>query len=169
MAHKIKILVCDDDMLIFKFWKELDSKMNMDIVSAESGAKAIELAKAQDIFCVFINSNLPAPGCYETFNTLKEQQPNLAIFIMITSANDPILEKCFKAGARGAVYKPPNMDKITSTIQLLEVQSFLKSELNRAMSKVVSTVEEAAKVRKISGFVKKTEEIEIEQRKLGKK
>lgn len=156
--EKIKILVVDDEESALGFFTEASKRTNIEVRAVNNGRLAIEAVKEDDFSVAFIDTRMPGMNGLETFKEIVKVNPDLSVFMMIVSASDEIFLEAMGAGAKGAIYKPPDLDKIVTTIQEIEVISFFKGELQRALER--SKGKETEETREMEDTLREIEETE---------
>lgn len=103
-----KILLVDDVRLFLKLQETFFKRTGCEILTAESGSEAIEVASKSQPDLILLDYIMPDMKGDEVTKRLKANDKTKSIPIMIvsTSANDDDIKKCFDAGAQEYVTKP---------------------------------------------------------------
>lgn len=111
-----KILLVDDVRLFLKLEETFFKRTGCEILTAESGGKAIEVAEKDRPDLILLDYIMPDLMGDQVCHMLKSKQATRSIPIMIvsTSADQADIEKCFAAGAVEYVTKPINAQEVLS-------------------------------------------------------
>jgi CheY-like chemotaxis protein len=111
---KKKILLVDDVRLFLKLEETFFRRTGCEILTAESGGKALELAVTQKPSLILLDYIMPDIMGDEVCRRLKAgaQTRDIPIIIVSTSADPGDMQKCFAAGADEYVTKPINPQEI---------------------------------------------------------
>jgi CheY-like chemotaxis protein len=114
MAMKKKILLVDDVRLFLKLEETFFRRTGCEIVMAESGSKALDLALSQGPSLILLDYIMPDIMGDEVCRRLKadDRTRDIPIIIVSTSADPGDMQKCFNAGADEYVTKPINPQEI---------------------------------------------------------
>lgn len=119
---KIKALVVDDEKIIRDFFRRLLSLLNLEVVEADNGYKAIELAQKEKFDLFFIDVRMPGLNGLETYREIRRINPK-AVAVMITGyAVEGILEQAQKEGALCHIHKPFDINEIKNVIDKVSVK-----------------------------------------------
>ena len=102
---KIKVLVIDDEAdfrQLMTFW--LQSK-GYGVVTAENGAKAIEMIKADSPDIVFVDLKMPVMDGIETIKNIRGFDKELPIIIISAHVEDPRVKETAAYGISGEFCK----------------------------------------------------------------
>lgn len=114
---KIKVLVVDDEKIIRDFFGRLLSLQGLEVVEADDGYKAQELAKANKFDLYFIDVRMPGLDGLETFRGIRRVHPEALAVMMTGYALDNILEQAQKEGASGSIRKPFAIGEIKGIVE----------------------------------------------------
>jgi CheY-like chemotaxis protein/signal transduction histidine kinase/HAMP domain-containing protein len=116
-----KVLIVDDDMRnIFAMTSFLE-RYNMEILSTESGAEAIELIKTDPaIDVVLMDIMMPDLDGYETMRRIRsiEEFADLPMIALTAKAMKGDREKCIEAGASDYIAKPVDTEHLLSLLRI---------------------------------------------------
>ena len=154
--EKIKALVVDDERPVLDFFIEASKRTNIEVTTVNNGKSAIEDVKENDFTIVFVDTRMPGMNGLDTLIEILKIKPDLPVFMMAMSVADEIFLESMKKGAKGVMYKPPDLDKVVTTIQRLEVIFFFKGELQRALER--SKGEATEETKKIEESLKEAQE-----------
>ena len=114
---KIKVLVVDDEKIIRDFFARLLSLQGLEVIEAEDGYKAAELAKGNKFDLYFIDVRMPGMDGLETFRQIRQIHPEALVVMMTGYALDNILEQAQKEGASGSIRKPFAIGEIKGIVE----------------------------------------------------
>ena len=114
---KIKVLVVDDEKIIRDFFGRLLSLQGLEVIEAEDGYKAAELAKGNKFDLYFIDVRMPGMDGLETFRQIRQVHPEALVVMMTGYALDNILEQAQKEGASGSIRKPFAIGEIKGIVE----------------------------------------------------
>jgi CheY-like chemotaxis protein len=103
-----RVLVVDDDQELLDIFGEHFAG-RYEVVTALSGAAAIERFLAQRPDVVFLDINMPVMNGVEVLKRLRQADPAVPVIMVTANSDVMIAEECLKAGAFGYVPKPFNL------------------------------------------------------------
>ena len=104
--EKVKVMVVDDEEGIRFFLKLLLTQEGLDVVTAENGYKAIELAQQDKFALVFLDLRMPGMDGVETLKAIKKISPETAYIMMSGYAVDDMMREAKAEGAIMMLEKP---------------------------------------------------------------
>ncbi|MBN1913186.1 MAG: response regulator [Candidatus Omnitrophica bacterium] len=119
---KLKVLVVDDEKIIRDFFKRLLTLLHLEVIEAEDGYKAIELAKKEKFDIFFMDVRMPGINGLETYLKLKEDNPDVKVVMMTGYAVEDILTEATKEGAHSIIRKPFDINEIKGVIDNIDKQ-----------------------------------------------
>ena len=121
ICEGVKILVVDDEPLNIKVATKLFSKYKMDITTAASGYKAIELCAEQDFDIVFMDYMMPGIDGVETVKRIRSNAGNFGKMPLIVAMTANVVSTArdmFKReGFDGFVGKPVNKNELERVLK----------------------------------------------------
>ena len=115
MAKKFNILVVDDEEAIRTLLVRFLSKIHF-AVGAETGERAVELAKQQKFDVVFLDMKMPGMDGLDTLRALKKIHPDVCVVIITGYAEDERLSAALQEGAITCLKKPFHIEEIKNII-----------------------------------------------------
>ncbi len=116
-----KVLIVDDDVRnIFSLSKALE-KMNMKVITAIDGQKAIEkLYEELNVDIVLLDMMMPQMDGYETATAIRKNKDwkDLPVIAVTAKAMTGDREKCIQAGASDYITKPVDIDQLQSLLRV---------------------------------------------------
>ena len=113
------ILLIDDEKMILEVGLELLEELGYTVLSAMSGQEAIDVfQKDQDnIDLVIMDMIMPGMGGGETFDRLKEINPEVKVLLSSGYSINGQATKIIRRGCDGFIQKPFNMNQLAEKIQ----------------------------------------------------
>ena len=119
-APEAKILVVDDTPLNLKVIRGLLKQTRLGIVTAESGAEAVSLAKEQDFDVIFLDYRMPGMDGIETLARLKEEcsvgTKNIPVICLTANAVSGAREEYLAAGFSDYLTKPIESERLETML-----------------------------------------------------
>ena len=115
----MNILLVDDENMIIDVGKQLLEKMGYKVLIAESGSKANEIyeKKREKIDMVILDMIMPDMGGGETYDQLKEMNPDIKVLLSSGYSIDGEAKKILARGCDGFIQKPFNMRDLSQKIR----------------------------------------------------
>lgn len=118
MAKNLKVLVCDDSLLIRKkFHQTLEKCKIKEIFEAENGIEAIELVKKHNPDLIFLDIVMPDKDGIETLKEIKELAPETKIVMASSVGTSKHLKEAIENGAYDFIQKPITLEAVMSIIE----------------------------------------------------
>lgn len=137
----IRIMLVDDHALVRCGIQRLlrDIEGMAVVAEAESGEKAIELAKRHAPEVVLMDVSMPGMGGLEATRRLLQFDPGIKLIVVTAHANDLYPTRFLKAGAFGYLSKGCSVQEIVEAIRTVHKgQRYLASDI--AMQVAISSV-----------------------------
>ena len=117
MGEKPVILVVDDDGPILVLMRNLLKEFGFQPVTAETGLKAIDMAREQRPALVLLDKNMPGMTSDQVIRTLRGEPGFDKLPILILSGERLTREDLALLGADGAVQKPFDVLRLVEQIR----------------------------------------------------
>ena len=112
------ILIVDDDADLLDMYQEVIQIDGTKTLTAASGADALECCKANpNIQVIISDANMGEVSGLELLENLKTHYQTMPVFYLLTGAFDINEEEIKKAGARGLILKPFDLNEILGRIK----------------------------------------------------
>lgn len=108
----LNVIVIDDDPEMLVSFQTIFENTGFNLVTANSGLKALEIARKQEFHIAFIDLFMPEMDGLETLKEMKKLNPELIAVMISGFRNEDMLEKALKAGAYDYLYKPLDVQDI---------------------------------------------------------
>jgi DNA-binding NarL/FixJ family response regulator len=115
----MRILIADDHPIFRAGLKEtLAKESDVDSIGeADSGHKALELARKQRWDLVVLDITMPGKGGLEVLQELRRERPKLPVLILSAHPEDQLALRLLKAGAAGYLTKDKAPEVLLSAIR----------------------------------------------------
>lgn len=123
---KGKVLLMDDEEMILEIGSEMLKFLGYDSVLAKNGIETIEFyafakSTGAPFQAVIMDLNIPGGmGAKETFEKLREIDPDVKAIVSSGHSNDPVVENFAEYGFLAAIPKPYRMDDLRKVMQKIE-------------------------------------------------
>jgi DNA-binding NtrC family response regulator len=124
------VLVVDDEPMMRELLEEYLTELNYRVVTAESGAEAIELVRTRLFDAVLTDLRMPGVDGLELLREVKRHDPAIAVVLMTAAPAVNTAVEALKAGAYDYLVKPLNLDELAGLLSRLAERSFLRREVN---------------------------------------
>ena len=111
-TSRATVLVVDDERNYCIILSELLADEGYEVYTAESGAKALELAAEVDLDLVITDMRMPGMDGLELLRRLKQSQPELPVIMITAFGEVEIAVQAMQAGAFNYLTKPFNNDEL---------------------------------------------------------
>jgi class 3 adenylate cyclase len=141
-----KILAVDDTPVNLKVLEAMLTPRGYDVVTAASGAEALEKVKSERPDLVLSDIVMPGMNGYELCKRLREDEATRFLpVVMITASTDQERSQALEAGADDFMTKPPNqVELLTRVKSLIRIKQYhdtierQRAELRRFLSPQVA-------------------------------
>ncbi len=115
---KLTVLIADDLKFFLEIEKSYLVRGGFDVITADSGAQAIDLALQHRPQLILLDLQMPNMDGAEACAKMREHVSLAAtpIIIMSASGSDEIRDRCLKAGCTEFVIKPENPEELLSIV-----------------------------------------------------
>jgi len=111
------ILVVDDLKSIRMTLGRVLEDEGYNVVLAEDGYQAIEVAKQTSFDLIFMDIKMPGINGVQTFREVKKINPQAAVIMMTAYSVEDLVREALEEGAYAVVYKPFDIENIVSIIE----------------------------------------------------
>ena len=115
------VLLVDDEEMIIEIGKEMLEKMNYKVFTTKNGAEAVEiLLENKDIIdLVILDMVMPGMGGGETYDRLKEINPDVKVLLSSGYSIDGEASAIMDRGCNGFIQKPFSMEDLSAKIRVI--------------------------------------------------
>lgn len=114
--HNKTILIVEDEHINFRYLQEILKKTQAEILRAENGLEAIEIAKEKEIDLILMDIKLPVMDGYEATRQIREFNPNVPIIAQTAYVMSGEEEKTREAGCNDYLTKPLRIKTVLDTL-----------------------------------------------------
>ncbi len=143
--EKLKLMIVDDEERFLSTTEKLLQKKGVDVVTASSGAEALEKLRAHSVHVVILDVKMPGMDGVATLREIKRQFPMVEVIMLTGHATVESAVEGLKTGAVDYLMKPADLD------QILE-------KANDAFTRRIG-IEEKIRVARMRGLMKTPREI----------
>ena len=105
--HSRLLLVDDDPALLDALSSTIDFHLRPSVLDAcDTGAKALELAKANSYDAMIVDVNMPNMNGLELLSAVKRLQPHTPVLLISAYASEAIMARAWETGASDFIPKP---------------------------------------------------------------
>mgnify|MGYP002622075938 CR=1 FL=1 len=117
MNDNLKILVVDDEDSLRMSLVSILELEGYEVMDAENGFKAIELAKQEDFDIMFSDIRMPGMDGTTTFKEIKKIKPDIIGIMMTAYALNDLIVEALNSGAFACLSKPFEIDAALAMIK----------------------------------------------------
>ena len=115
--HKPRIMVVDDDPGMRLTMEGIIEDEGFDVVGAEDGFQAIEMAKESTFDLVFMDMKMPGMNGVKAYREIKRVSPS-SVVVMITGFSiEELIKEALEEGAYAVIYKPFDAGQIIDIVK----------------------------------------------------
>jgi DNA-binding NtrC family response regulator len=108
----MRMMIVDDEERFLSTMKKLLAKKGYDVVTAPSGAEALEIMSVQNIHVVILDVKMPGMDGNETLREIKKRFPLTEVIMLTGHATMESAVEGLKSGAMDYLMKPADLDEI---------------------------------------------------------
>jgi two-component system response regulator HydG len=117
LHEKTLILVVDDKFNDRETLKTILEDKGYRVATATDGTEAVEMVKSNHYDIIFLDVVLPGIDGVETFERVKEIDPQATVIMMTGYTVEDLVRKAVSEGAYTCIYKPFNMEKLIELVE----------------------------------------------------
>ncbi len=117
LKEKTLILVVDDQFSDREALKAILEDKGYRVATAKDGAEAVQMVKERHYDIIFLDVRLPNMNGVETFEQVKEIDPQAAVIMMTGYTEDDLVKRAVSHGAYTCIYKPFDMEKLIGLVE----------------------------------------------------
>ena len=137
-----KILVVDDELFVRELLLEFLGKQGFEVHLAESGEKALEVAKSVPVQIALIDLKMPGMDGIQTLKELRKISPEILAIIMTGYPTIESAVEALRSGACDYVIKPFKLNELRASIDKAMKEHQLKYEIDELKGKIRNLEEE---------------------------
>ena len=132
----MKIMLVDDEERFLSTTQKLLNKKGIDVVTATSGAEALEMLNHKYIHVVILDVKMPGMDGNETLQEIKKQFPLVEVIMLTGHATVESAIDGLKSGATDYLMKPTEIDElITKAREAFQKRQMLEEKILMAQSR----------------------------------
>lgn len=113
----LKVLVCDDSILIRKKMKAALTEIGIEnVAEVENGQYAVDYCKENDVDLIFMDIVMPEKDGITALTEIKEMNKSVKVVMASSAGTQSHLKKAIKLGAYDFIQKPINKDAMEQII-----------------------------------------------------
>ena len=114
----IKILLCDDSLLVRKKMKGALAELGYtDLLEASDGEEAVTLCKSHKPDLVLLDIVMPKKDGLEALSEIKQADPSIHVVMVSSIGTQSKLMQAIKLGADNFLQKPVTVDAVVGIVQ----------------------------------------------------
>lgn len=118
MENNLKVIICDDSMLIRKkFIGHLEKCRCKEILEAENGQMVVDMVKEHNPDIVFLDIVMPNKDGIEALEDIMKYNSNIKVIMASSAGTKEHLRKALEHGAYDFIQKPVSLEAIASIIE----------------------------------------------------
>lgn len=118
MKQNLKVLICDDSILIRKKLRSVLEKCKIEeIIEAENGVIAVELAKEHNPDLIFMDIVMPDKDGIEALKDIKSFNSETKVVMASSAGTSDHLKEALANGAFDFIQKPISLESVTLLIE----------------------------------------------------
>jgi DNA-binding NtrC family response regulator len=119
LHERILILVVDDQFADREVLKSMLEERGYRVATASDGAEAVRMAREKHYDIIFLDVKLPGMNGLETFEQVKEIDPDATVIMMTGYSEEDLVRKAVSAGAYTCLHKPFDMGKVVMLVETI--------------------------------------------------
>jgi len=141
---KMKMMLVDDEERFLSTTKKLLEKKGYDVVTASSGAEALEKIRVQNIHVVILDVKMPGMDGIAVLKEIKKRFPLTEVIMLTGHATMESAVEGLKSGAIDYLMKPADLDEIIKKAEdaFAKIQSLEEKIRVAQMRKIVKSPSE---------------------------
>jgi two-component system chemotaxis response regulator CheY len=116
VAMELRVLVCDDSMLIRKKMKDLLESLKCCVFEAQNGSEGFQMYKSSKPDAVFMDIVMPETDGLEALKQIKEYDTNAKVIMLSSAGTATKVLEALKGGAIDFIQKPFEVEQIRAAL-----------------------------------------------------
>ncbi len=109
---KMKMMLVDDEERFLSTTKKLLARKGYDVLTATSGAEALEILRGHNIHVVILDVKMPGMDGIATLKQIKRQYPMVEVIMLTGHATAESAVEGLKSGATDYLMKPTDVEEL---------------------------------------------------------
>ncbi len=132
----MKIMLVDDEERFLSTTQKLLNRKGIDVVTAASGAEALEMLRYKYVHVVILDVKMPGMDGNETLKEIKKQFPLVEVVMLTGHATVESAIDGLKSGATDYLMKPTDIDElIAKATEAFQKRLMLEEKILMAQSR----------------------------------
>ncbi|SEP13191.1 MULTISPECIES: response regulator [Propionispora] len=115
-TNKVKVLICDDSLLVRKKLRDILAEMDCEVIEASDGKMVVDVYKYNKPDLVFLDIVMPEADGLTALQRLREQDPEAKVIMLSSAGTSSKLIEALKGGAMDFIQKPYSVEQIAKAI-----------------------------------------------------
>jgi len=134
--EKMRILLVDDEERFLTTTKKLLTKKGIEVVTAASGAEALDTLNSRNVHVVILDVKMPGIDGNETLKEIKTRFPLVEVIMLTGHATVESAIDGLKSGATDYLMKPTSIDElIEKATEAFEKRQRLEEKIRLAQTR----------------------------------
>ncbi len=112
-----KIMVVDDDSDLRNTLQEILLDEGFDVISAEDGSQAIQMALENQVSLIFMDIRMPGINGVETYLEIKKISPESKVVMMTGYSAEALVDLALEEGVFAVLYKPLPVEQVLNILK----------------------------------------------------
>lgn len=113
---KIRLLIVDDEELFLESMRKRLEVRDFDVATAESGDRALELARQKPIDVALVDLKMPGMGGEDVLKALKREHKWMEVIILTGHGSKESAAACSREGAYSYLQKPCEFERMLAVL-----------------------------------------------------
>jgi DNA-binding NtrC family response regulator len=113
-VENMTLMLVDDEKRYLQTTAKLIKKKGIDVITAQSGAQALDLLKTHDVHVVILDIKMPGMDGFKTLKAIKTLYPPVEVIFLTGHATMDSAIEGLQFGAFDYVMKPADIDDIVT-------------------------------------------------------
>ncbi len=131
-----RVLVIDDEVFIRELLEEYFSRLDFEVVTAESGDQGIERVSADRFSTALVDLKMPGKDGIETLREIRQIDPNCMIIVMTGYPTIDSSIEALRAGAYDYIIKPFKLSELREVVERAIKEYCLKAEIEQIQDNI---------------------------------
>jgi DNA-binding NtrC family response regulator len=116
-VSEFRVLLIDDEVEFLETLEKRLKKRKLDVFSASSGSRALEILRAEPVDVVVLDVKMPDMNGIETLKEIKKIRPTVEVIMLTGHANVEVAIEGMELGAFDYLMKPMDIDQLLYKLQ----------------------------------------------------
>lgn len=117
MEERTSILIVDDNVSLCRAMSLFLKRKGYTVATASDGIQALERVKESPFDVILMDVKMPLADGVETYRKITKIRPQAVVVMMSAYAVEDVVQQVLEEGARGIIYKPPDIERLVALIE----------------------------------------------------